>query len=329
MITSFKIQTDDFEEPFNLPLTIYSGQTSQPPWKENNGYYEELIQIESKPCLIKIKIPDKDQQAAIDIIAESISKIHEKTIKEHVNQIFSLKDNLNQLYEFLQEDGKLAPTIEFCRGLRLFKAHDLFECLISSISSSNCSIIRWTRSINEIKEKWGHKYHFSSGDFYTFPSPKILRNVPEHDLEEIQRKKEKPTNEFIFENNLQACGVGYRAKYIIRAAKIVQEEINLKKLSKMRYEKAFDTILDIPGVGPKVADCILLYGFGMRRAFPTDVWIKRIVEHLYFSGEDLKTQKVREFGMDRFGDFAGYVQLYLFHYARKSGLMNNLNKKKS
>jgi N-glycosylase/DNA lyase len=66
----------------------------------------------------------------------------------------------------------------------------------------------------------------------------------------------------------------------------------------------------------------------MRQAFPTDVWIKRIVEHLYFSGEDLKTQEIREFGIDRFGDFAGYVQLYLFHYARKSGLMDNLNTKK-
>jgi len=327
MIISFQISTEEFKGPLNLSLTIYSGQTSQPPWKENNGYFEELMEIRGKPCLIKIKHKYKDDR--VEILAESPLKIHKNDIKAHVNEIFSLNDDLNKLYEFLQEDPKLAPTIEFCKGLRLFKAHDLFECLISSISSSNCSILRWTRSINNIKEKWGHKYLFSSGDFYTFPSPKTLSNVPEHDLEEIRLMKEKPIDQFIFDNNLQACGVGYRAKYITQAAKMVLKEINLKKLAKMDYENAFDTIQEIPGIGPKVADCILLYGFGMSQAFPTDVWIKRIVEHLYFPGEDLKTQKVREFGIDRFGDFAGYVQLYLFHYARKSGLMDNLNKKKS
>jgi N-glycosylase/DNA lyase len=208
--------------------------------------------------------------------------------------------------------------------LRLFKAHDPFECIISSISSANCSIIRWTRSIRDIKQKWGHGYHFRSGTFYTFPSPATLSTTPEHDLEEMQRYEDDLPENFIFENNLQACGVGYRAKYIIRAAQIVQEHMNLEQLAKMRYKDAFHTVLELPGVGPKVADCILLYGFGMGEAFPVDVWIKRIVEHLYFPGEELKPQKVREFGMKEFGSYAGYVQLYLFHYARKSGLLDSL-----
>lgn len=131
----------------------------------------------------------------------------------------------------------------------------------------------------------------------------------------------------MFKNNLQACGVGYRAKYIINTAKMVQTDINLKKLAKMKYEKAFETVLELPGVGPKVADCILLYGFGMKQAFPADVWIKRIIEFLYFSKNDLKPQKVREFGMENYGDWAGYVQLYLFHYARTSGLLESLRGK--
>lgn len=282
--------------------------------------------VDGAPCLVKIGY-NTDPEGDLEIIAESPENLAEKSIETSIREIFDLDHDLNQLYNFLGEDPKLAPTIDFCRGLRLFKAHDPFECIISSISSANCSILRWTRSINDIKMKWGEEYHFSSGDFYTFPTPEILSKVPEHDLEEMQRCEDELPEDFIFEKNLQACGVGYRAKYIIKAASMIQSEINLQKLSKMKYENALNIILELPGVGPKVADCILLYGFGMGEAFPVDVWIKRIIEHLYFHGEELKPQNVREFGMERYGKWAGYVQLYLFHYARKSGLLESLRKK--
>jgi len=327
MILNFQIQTKELKGPLNLPLTIYSGQTSQPPWKEENGYYQELVMVEGNPCLLRIQHKDEDTESRLEIITESESKMSKKDVEYSVREIFGLNYDLNQLYDFLLRDPKLAPTIEFCNGLRLFKAHNPFECLISSISSANCSILRWTRSIQDIKHKWGDVYHFSSRDFYTFPSPAVLGQVPEHELEEMQRSEDDLPEDFEFKNNLQACGVGYRAKYIINAAKMVQYEIDLEKLAKMKYEKAFDTVLELPGVGPKVADCILLYDFGMGQAFPVDVWIKRIIEHLYFPSQDLKPQEVRAFGMEQFGDYAGFVQLYLFHYARKSGLLDELNKR--
>ena len=327
MITQFNIPPKKIKGPFNLSLTINSGQTSQPPWKESDSYFQELILIGGAPCLVKIRQCDADPDSGVEIIAESPEKISKKSIEISIREIFNLDHNLDQLYDFLGEDPKLAPTIEFCEGLRIFTAHNPFECIISSISSANCSIIRWTRSVNDIKKKWGDEYQFSPGDFYTFPSPKVLGKVPEHDLEEMQRCEDELPEDFIFNNNLQACGVGYRAKYIINAARMVQSEINIQKVARMNYENAFDTILQLPGVGPKVADCILLYGFKMEEAFPVDVWIKRIVEHLYFPGEELKPQEVRKFGMEHYGDWAGYVQLYLFHYARKSGLLESLRKK--
>jgi N-glycosylase/DNA lyase len=327
MIKEFQISHQKFNGPFNLSLTINSGQTSQPPWKESDLFFQELIMVDGAPCLVKIRHDDTDPEGDLEIIAESPEDLAENSVETSIRDIFNLDHDLNQLYQFLGEDPKLAPTIDFCQGLRLFKAHNPFECTISSISSANCSILRWTRSINDIKIKWGEKYHFSSGDFYTFPTPEILSNVPEHDLEEMQRCEDNLPDGFVFENNLQSCGVGYRAKYIIKAASIIQSEINFHKLSKMKYETALDTILELPGVGPKVADCILLYGFGMGEAFPVDVWIKRIIEHLYFPGEELKPQEVRKFGMERYGEWAGYVQLYLFHYARKSGLLESLRKK--
>lgn len=327
MITEFYISPKKFKGPFNLSLTINSGQTSQPPWKKDDYFFKELIMVDNAPCMIKIGHEDADPDSNIEIIAESPEKISKKSIETYIGEIFDLDHDLNQLYDFLCEDPKLAPTIDFCQGLRVFKAYDPFECIISSISSANCSILRWTRSIVDIKRKWGDGYRFSSGDFYTFPNPRVLGEVPEHDLEEMQRYEDHLPANFVFDRNLQSCGVGYRAKYIINAAKMVQSEIDMNKMTKMNYEKAFDTILELPGVGPKVADCILLYGFGMGRAFPVDVWIKRIIEHLYFPKKELKPQEAREFGMDYFGDYAGYVQLYLFHYARKSGLLESLRKK--
>lgn len=328
MKKKFEIKSEDFKGPVDLSLTIQSGQTSQPAWKRIYGNFQELIRVEDKPCLVRIGQDPVDIEGPLKVVAQSNEKIKKNDIKKSLMDIFGLNDDLDILYDFLRNDPHLEPTIDFCRGLRLFKAHDVFECLISSISSANCSILRWNRSIRDIKRKWGDEYNFSSEAFYTFPTPQILATIPEHDLEEMQRYEDDLPEDFVFDNNLQACGVGYRAKYIIQAARIVQDEIELVELGRMNYEQAFDSILQIPGVGPKVADCVLLYGLGKGEAFPVDVWIKRIVCELYFNGKDISIGKIREFGMRQFGQYAGYVQLYLFHYARKSGLLDKLSTKK-
>ena len=168
-----------------------------------------------------------------------------------------------------------------------------------------------------MKCKWGNNYF---DDFYTFPDKSIIQDLYGDDDEEslICGK--------CVGDNLKSCGVGYRAPYMKKASEMFTLEMDLSEIPKMSYDEAFETILKVPGVGPKVADCILLYGFNFREAFPSDVWIKRIVSHLYFDGKDIPVSKVREFGMDEFGDNAGYVQLYMFHYARMSGLMSKLKK---
>ena len=163
--------------------------------------------------------------------------------------------------------------------------------------------------------KWGNNYF---DNYYTFPDKSVIRDLYEDDEEE-SLFEDNPCG-----NNLKSCGVGYRAPYMKSASQIFTLEMDLSEIPKMSYEEAFESILKVPGVGPKVADCILLYGFNFKEAFPSDVWIKRIVSHLYFDGKDISVSKVREFGMEEFGDNAGYVQLYLFHYARMSGLMSKL-----
>ena len=166
-----------------------------------------------------------------------------------------------------------------------------------------------------MKEKWGDT-HFNN--YYTFPDKSIIRDLYEDDEEEALFEDN------IYGNNLKSCGVGYRAPYMKKASEMFTLEMDISEIPKMNYDEAFETILEVPGVGPKVADCILLYGFNFKEAFPSDVWIKRIVSYLYFDGKDISVSKVRDFGMEEFGDYAGYVQLYMFHYARMSGLMAKL-----
>ena len=348
----------------NIELTQESGQTSQSPWKHNsigninhfdeliylnipsiiNGLDDETINLNRLPVLLKLsqdksnlnefcylyEFPKKVENNEFSLKSESFSKkennLIEDEIRNEINKIYDLDFDLEKFYDFLLNDEKLAPSVDFCKGLRLFIAKDPFECIISSICSANNSIARWTKSIDKIKSNWGRRFDFGSGAFYDFPSPNQFLDFYETDIEEADADGHSYEIE-CYSHNLKACGVGYRAPYMKKASKILIDEINMDEISSMSYDEAFDVILGLPGVGPKVADCILLYGFGFQEAFPSDVWIKRIVSHLYFDGEDISANKTREFGIEHFGDYAGYAQLYLFHYARKSGLMDKIKNK--
>jgi len=312
--------------PFNLKMTIQSGQTSQPAWKFKNGEFQELLMIHGEPCFIGIHQDTDDLGGRLTIRAESKEEIGDKEIRSKLCEIFDLEHDLMEVYSFLESKPELRPTLEFCRGLRLFKAQDPFECIISSICSANNSITRWNKSIRQIKEKWGEEFISSEGVFHSFPSPEILMQVPEHDMEEMELcgGAGEPSH---YTSNLKSCGVGYRCSYMKETARMAHEEVDIMKLGDMDYDDAFNEVSKFPGVGPKVADCILLYGYGMGQAFPVDVWIGRIISALYFQGEEIKPPKARIFGMKEFEEYAGYVQLYLFHYARKSGLMESLRKK--
>lgn len=297
------------KSPIDLDLTQISGQTSQPPWKKIEDSYREVVLVDDKPVLFDIK------QSGDYLDFNFTGEVSENEAISKLKYIYDLNFDLDKFYKYLSDHVELAEMSKFCSGLRLFLAPNPFECVISSICSANNSIKRWTKSISDMKCKWGENYF---NDFYTFPDKTIISDLFEDDEEEslVCGKCEG--------NNLKECGVGYRAPYMKKASKMFTLEMDLSEIPKMSYDEAFETILKVPGVGPKVADCILLYGFNFKEAFPSDVWIKRIVSYLYFDGKDISVSKVREFGMEEFGDYAGYVQLYMFHYARKSGLMAKL-----
>ena len=296
------------ESPINLDLTINSGQTSQPPWINDGETYSNAVLVDNKPLIFKVRQSGDYLDFNLD---------DEKAISR-MKYIFDLDFDLDKFYKYLNNHEELKDMSDFCDGLRLFLAHDPFECVISSICSANNSIKRWTKSISQIKKNWGIRHD----DYYTFPQSCDLAKVYLDEEDEFNSSNIQDICNC--NNNLKNCGVGYRAPYMRKASELFTDEMDLSQIFSMSYDEAFETILEVPGVGPKVADCILLYGFNFREAFPSDVWIKRIVSYLYFDGKDISVSKVRDFGMEEFGKYAGYVQLYMFHYARKSGLMAKL-----
>ncbi|MDR2830896.1 MAG: 3-methyladenine DNA glycosylase [Methanobrevibacter sp.] len=309
----------------NLQLTQESGQTSQPSWKLIENEYCNVCLINETPILLKVSQNSFNHLEVNYELLNENHDINEKLIHNEIAKIYDLNFDLIKFYKFLSKDKKLESTIKFCNGLRLFLTQNPFESIISSITSANNSIVRWTKSIDTISSKWGKSYNFHSGTFYTFPNPKILSNTYEDEIAESEGYNKKTIENCI--NNLKACGIGYRASYVKKASKIFSSKINPLDIKSMNFDEAFETLIKIPGIGPKVADCILLYGYGFTEAFPSDVWIKRIISYLYFDEEDVKVEKVRTFGMEKFKEYAGYAQLYLFHFARKSGLMNKLKPK--
>jgi N-glycosylase/DNA lyase len=294
--------------PIDLELTQMSGQTSQPPWIKCGDSYRQVVNVNDKLAIFDVK--QSDEYLDFNFSGD----ISQNEAVFQLKYIYDLDFDLDNFYRYLSDRDELKDMSRFCNGLRLFLAPDPFECVISSICSANNSIKRWTKSITDIKQNWGCECN----GFYTFPDSSILCDVFLDDEEELECSNRCE------DNNLKSCGVGYRAPYMRKASQRFTLETDLSEIPKMTYDEAFETILEVPGVGPKVADCILLYGFGFKEAFPSDVWIKRIVSYLYFDGKDISVSKVREFGMEEFGDYAGYVQLYMFHYARKSGLMAKL-----
>ena len=296
------------KSPINLDLTINSGQTSQPPWMETDGTFSNVVLLDNEPFIFKVRQSDIYLDFNFD----------DKKAVSKLKYIFDLDFNLDKFYKYLNNHEELKDMSKFCEGMRLFLAPDPFECVISSICSANNSIKRWTKSVSQIKKNWGMR----QDDYYTFPQSRDLAKIYLDEEEEFNSSNIQDICDC--NNNLKSCGVGYRAPYMRSASELFTDETDLSEISSMGYDEAFETILKVPGVGPKVADCILLYGFNFKEAFPSDVWIKRIVSYLYFDGKDISVAKVRDFGMEEFGEYAGYVQLYMFHYARKSGLMAKL-----
>ena len=215
--------------------------------------------------------------------------VHSAILPDTLMNYFDLKRNLTPLYELIRQDEKLAATGKNLRGLRLIR-QDSWEALACFIISSN-------NNMKRIQHIWNNLSSRLSKNKNTFPSAAPIAQCREKTLREL--------------------GLGYRAPFLLKTAQFVSKnDTTLQAIRDADYEEARERVMRFPGVGPKVADCVLLYGFQKYEAFPVDVWILRIVRKLYFKNRKIPEGKVRQFGMKRWGKNAGYIQQYLFHGAR-------------
>ena len=203
--------------------------------------------------------------------------------EKRVRDYFDLDRDLSPVYRILSSDEKLVPAHEALKGLRLIR-QDPWEALVCFIISSN-------NNVKRIQHIWKNLL----GHFGGFPKPAEIAQSHERILRQL--------------------GLGYRAPFLQRSAQFVSTNpACLEAIRQSPYEEAVRRVIAFPGIGPKVADCVLLYGFHKLEAFPVDVWILRAVRKLYFNNRKVSEERVHAFGQKRWAENAGYVQQYIFHY---------------
>lgn len=197
--------------------------------------------------------------------------------------------------ELSKDDDTLKKAIECGSGIRILN-QEPFETTITFIISANNRIPMIRRSVERISSYFGKPIEFEGKTYYSFPEPEILSKLKEEDL--------------------QKCGCGFRSPYILETSqRIAQGEAVLEEIMKMPITEAHKELIKLKGIGTKVADCILLFSMKKNEAFPVDVWVKRVMQYFYLA-PDVSLKKIRDFGMERFGQNAGIAQEYLFNYAR-------------
>lgn len=200
------------------------------------------------------------------------------------------------------KDPAMDRAIEYGSGMRILQ-QDKWETLISFILSQNNNIVRIKKCVESICAAHGKPIGMYRGKMrYAFPTPEELAGLTAGELD--------------------TCRLGYRAKYIVETARQILADDGriLYGLDRAPTEEGFEYLLGLSGVGPKVANCILLFSMGKYESFPLDVWIKRVMHQVY-NIEEGNVKKMQEFAAEHFGGYGGIAQQYLFYYARE------LNKK--
>lgn len=243
------------------------------------------------------KYDDKSYEGEISgrlvVLRQEKQKLYFETgysdLENTISDFFDLKRDLRPIYSYLTQDRRLRAVYTRFKGLRLIKQNPWYAIAGFIISSNN--------NIKRIQRIWRAVSMYFTGNLFLFPDPDQISSQTEMTLRKL--------------------GLGYRARFLYKVAcKISADESYIENLSKMNYETAKLKLMELDGVGPKVADCILLYGFQKFEAFPVDVWILRIVRKLYFRNRDISKEKIKAYAKDKWGFYSGYVQQYLFHGAR-------------
>ncbi len=236
-----------------------------------------------------------------EIIFEGIC---EKDIKETIENYFDLNRNYEEIKANLSKiDENMKTSIEYGQGIRILN-QDLWETIISFIISANNNIPRIKGIIERLSEKYGNEIEYNGKKYYTFPTPEQLKNVS---VEEYRK-----------------LGLGFRDIRLYETTKmILEKEVDLEKMKQNpNTQEVREELLKLSGVGPKVADCILLFSDLKRfEVFPIDVWVRRVMNDLYIKQEDetkVSKKQIEKIAQEKFGNLAGLAQQYLFYWRREA-----------
>jgi len=277
-------------ESFELRDIFECGQCFR--WnKQEDGSYTGVF----KNNVLNVK-KNKDE-----IIFEGIC---ENEIQQTVENYFDLNRNYEKIKEQLSKiDQNMKKSIEYGNGIRILN-QDLWETIISFIISANNNIPRIKGIIERLSEKYGDEIKYKGNKYYTFPTPEQLKNVT---VEEYRK-----------------LGLGFRDIRLYETTKmILNKQVDIENMkNNPNTIEVREELLKLSGVGPKVADCILLFSDLKRfEVFPIDVWVRRVMNDLYIKNEDetkVDKKQIEKIANEKFGDLAGLAQQYLFYWRREA-----------
>lgn len=234
-----------------------------------------------------------------DVIFRGISS---RNLESVVREYFNLDMDYTKIkLELSKIDNFLRASIEYGEGIRILK-QDIFETIISFIISANNNIPRIKKIIENISKTYGKKIEYKNKEYYLFPTVEELSEASVEDLRKL--------------------GLGFRDKRVFTTTKmILKGDFDIDYLMELKdTELIREELLKLDGVGPKVADCILLFGFNRYEVFPIDVWVRRVMNDLYIKNEqESKVSKVEimKLAKEKYGNLAGIAQQYLFYWKRE------------
>ncbi len=259
----------------------------------------------------------------IEVSQEGNDVIIYNTNKEDFENIwvdyFDLERDYSKVKEALSWDDTLKSAVEYGYGIRILN-QDPFELVVSFIISARNSIPVISKTIKKISERWGKAIDYKGNTYYSFPT---IESLAKASVDEIRETGASFRSKYIYDTTqkIYKCELAKEGK--LEASKEEIEEIlekyDLEKIMAMDADGCHKGLQEFMGIGAKVADCIMLFSMKKSSAFPVDVWVKRAMMHFY-GADDASLNKIRIFARERFGEYSGFAQQYLFYYARENGI---------
>jgi N-glycosylase/DNA lyase len=276
---------------FDLAKTLESGQVFH--WERTGDGF--LGTIDDRPVYVE-QVGDSLLAKVASASSRSTGG-HGQYAHATIHNYFSLDHPLAQICASFPDDPVMNAAREFCRGLRIIR-QPRWECLATFICSSMKQVAHIRQISHALRRKFGARKKFLDTDVYVFPASARIAAASEAEL--------------------RGCALGYRARNLRATARLVSsEEVDLDQMARLGDTDLRVQLCDCPGVGPKVADCVMLFAYERLGAFPVDVWIGRVLREKYFPrARKLNAGRLRMFTQKHFGQHGGYAQQYLFHYAR-------------